>query len=183
MPASFSNATAILQMSFLNPLNSLGSSNFLKISTLHSTSVCCFTFLALDLLAISALAFAHALALVQGVQEVVWLQKGISREKNDSNNTYSKFWGTQSILKSTYLSHRLPPPTMDIPISLANSSHHWQASRVSFGRYQTCCLLVRGGRSMRFISLLEGVEGSKKIFAQFFRCCCSMAATWSALRR
>ena len=134
MPASFTNATAILQMSFLMPLNSLRSSNFLKISAFHSTSVCCFNFLALDLLAVSTLAFAHALsvlkglqaalALAQGAQEVVWLQKGISEERNNSNNTYSKFWGMQSILKSTHLSHRLPPPTTDIPISLANSSCH-----------------------------------------------------------
>jgi len=48
-------------------------------------SVCCFAFLTFDLLAVSALAFAHtfsmskglqaALALAQGAQEVAWLQK------------------------------------------------------------------------------------------------------------
>jgi len=66
-------------------LNSLRPSNFLEISAFYSASVCCFAFLTFDLLAISALAFAcafsmskglqAALALVQGAQEVVWLQK------------------------------------------------------------------------------------------------------------
>jgi len=54
-------------------------------------SICCFAFLALDLLAVSTLAFARALsvskglqaalALVQGAQEVAWLQKEISKKK------------------------------------------------------------------------------------------------------
>ena len=135
IPASFSKATAILWMSFLMLLNSLRLSNFLKISACHSTSVCYFTFLTLDLLAISALVFAcalsalkglqAALALAQGVQEVMWLQKEISRKGNNSNNTYSKVWGIHKIPKSVHLSHGLPPPTTDVPISLANSLRRW----------------------------------------------------------
>jgi len=55
-------------------------SSFHETSAFHSASVCCFAFLAFDLLAVSALAFAcalsvsknlqAALALVQGAQEV-----------------------------------------------------------------------------------------------------------------
>ena len=98
--------------------------------------------------------------------------------------THSKFWGMHRILKSAHLSHRLPPPTTNIPISLVNSLRRWQASRVSCGRYWTCCLLVRGRRSIRFISLSEGeVVGSKKVLVQFLQCCFSIAATWLALRQ
>ena len=192
IPASFSNTTVILCMSFLNSLNLLRSSNFLEISVLHSASVCCFNFLAFDLLAISALAFAcalstskglqAALALVQGAQKVAWLQKEISGKRNNSNDTYGKFWGMQSIPKSTHLLHRLPPPTTNTPISLANSSRRWQASGISFSRYWTYFLLVRDRRLIRFISSSGGVEGGKKVFTQFFQCCCSTAATWSASR-
>ena len=177
-------------MSFLMPLNSLRLSNFLKISAFYSASVYCFAFLTLDLLAVSTLAFAHALstskglqaalALVQGAQEVAWLQKEISGKENNSNNTYSKVWGIHKIPKSAHLSHRLPLPTTDVPIFLANSSRHWQASGVSCGRYQTHCLLVRGRRSIRFISSSEGGDkGGKKVFIQFLCCYCSMAAIWS----
>ena len=174
IPVSFSNATVILCMSFLNLLNSLRFSNFLEISVLHSASVCCFNFLAFDLLAISTLAFAcalsvskglqAALALAQGAQKVVRLQKEISKERNNLNDTYGKFWGMQSISKSAHLLHRLSPPTADTPISLVNSSWCWQASGVSFSRYWTCCLLVRGRRLIKFISSSGGVEGSKKVF-------------------
>ena len=100
------------------------------------------------------------------------------------NDTYGKVWGIHKIPKSAHLSHRLSPPTTDIPISLANSSCRWRDSRVSCGRYQTCCLLVRGRRSMRFISSLEGGdEDGRKVFIQFLRRCCSMAATRSASKR
>jgi len=85
IPASFSNATAILRTSFLNLLNSLRLSNFLEISAFHSVSIYYFNFLAFDLLAISILAFARALsaskglqatlALVQGAQEVALLRR------------------------------------------------------------------------------------------------------------
>jgi len=85
------------------------------------------------------------------------------------------------IPKSVHLSHGLPPLTTDVPISLANSSHHWQASRVSCGRYWIRCLLVKGGRSMRFISSSEGGdEGGRKVFIQFLCRCCSMAVMQSA---
>ena len=67
MPASFSNATAILQTSFLNLLSSLRSSNFLKISVFYSMSICCFAFLAFDLQTVSALAFAYALSALKGL--------------------------------------------------------------------------------------------------------------------
>jgi len=117
------------------PLNSLRPSNFLKISAFYSTSVCCFAFLALDLLAISALAFTctlsvskglqAALALAQRAQEVAWLQKEISGKGNNLNDTYSKVWGIHKISKSMYLTHGLPPLTTDIPISLTNSSRRW----------------------------------------------------------
>ena len=93
------------------------------------------------------------------------------------NNTYSKVWRIHKIPKSMHLSHGLSLLTTDIPISLANSSYRWQASRVSCGRYRICCLLVKGGRLMRFISLLEGEdEGSRKVFIQFLCHCCSMEA-------
>ena len=96
------------------------------------------------------------------------------------NNTYGKVWGIHKIPKSVHLSHGLPPPTTDILISLANSSHRWQASGVSCGRYRTRCLLVRGGRSIKFISSSEGGdEGGRKVFIQFLHRCCSMAATRS----
>ena len=143
MPASFSNATAILWMSFLNLLNSLRSSNFLEISTFYSASICCFAFLAFDLWTVSVLAFARvlstlkglqaALALAQGAHEVAWLQK-ISGGRKIQTNAYSKFWEIQNILKSMHLSHGLPPPTTDVPISFANSSYRWQASRVFLGK-------------------------------------------------
>ena len=83
IPASFSNATVIHHTSFLNLLNSLRPSNFLKISAFHSVSICCFDFLTFDLLAVFVLAFAYALlaskglqatlALAHGAHEVVWL--------------------------------------------------------------------------------------------------------------
>ena len=87
------------------------------------------------------------------------------------------------ILKSAHLSHELPPLTNGVPISLANSSRRWRTSGVSCGKYRTHCLLVRGRRSIRFISSSEGGDkGSKKVFIQFLCCCCSMAATQSASR-
>ena len=96
------------------------------------------------------------------------------------NDTYGKVWGIHKILKSMHLSHRLPPPTTDVPISLANSSCHWRASGVSCSRYRTCCLLVRGGRSIKFTSSSKGgEEGSRKAFIQFLRRCCSTAVTQS----
>jgi len=61
------------------PLNSLRLSNFLKISAFYSTSVCCFAFLALDLLAISALAFAHALSALKGLQAALALAQGAQK--------------------------------------------------------------------------------------------------------
>jgi len=73
MPANFSNATAILQTSFLNPLNLLRSSNFLEISAFYSVSICCFAFLAFDLQTISTLAFAHALSVLKGLQAALAL--------------------------------------------------------------------------------------------------------------
>jgi len=39
-------------------------------------SVCCFTFLAFDLLAISALAFAHTLSVSKGLQAALALAQG-----------------------------------------------------------------------------------------------------------
>jgi len=57
-------------------LNSLRLSNFLKISAFHSASVYCFAFLALDLLAISALAFARALSMSKGLQAALALVQG-----------------------------------------------------------------------------------------------------------
>ena len=83
IPASFSDATAILQISFLNPQSSLNSFNFLKTSAFYFMSICCFIFLTFDLQTASALAFVHALSaskglqvvlvLAQGAHEVVWL--------------------------------------------------------------------------------------------------------------
>ena len=65
----------------------------------------------------------------------------------------------------------LSPPITATPISFANSSHCWWASGVSLGKYQTHCLLVRGGRLIRFISLLEGgFERGKKVLDQFLQC-------------
>ena len=97
IPASFSDATTILWISFLNPWSSLNFSNFLKTSAFYFTSVCCFIFLAFDLQTISALAFAHALsvskglqtalALVQGAHEVAWLytQQMNKRKLNENS--------------------------------------------------------------------------------------------------
>ena len=93
-------------------------------------------------------------------------------------------WGIHKIPKSAHLSHGLPLPTTDISISLANSSRRWRASGVSYGRYWTRCLLVRGRRSIRFISSLEERDkGGRKAFIQFLCCCCSTAATQSASKR
>jgi len=39
-------------------------------------SVCCFAFLALDLLAVSALAFTHALSMLKGLQAALALAQG-----------------------------------------------------------------------------------------------------------
>jgi len=58
-------------------LNSLRPSNFLKISAFYSASVCYFAFLALDLLAISALAFARALSVSKGLQAALALAQGV----------------------------------------------------------------------------------------------------------
>ena len=153
MLASFSNATAILCTSFLKPCNSPKPSSFLKTSAFYSTSVCCFALLTCDLLAVSTLVFAWilsaskglqaALALAQGAQEVTWLWKEISEKGNNSKDTYGKAWGIHRIPKSTHLSHGFPPPTTDTPISLDNFLCLWRASGVSYGRYRTCCLLVR----------------------------------------
>ena len=100
------------------------------------------------------------------------------------NNTYGKVWGIHKIPKSAHLSHGLPPPTTDVPISLANSSRCWRASRFSCNRYQTHCLLVRGERLIKFISSSEGGdEGSRKVFNQFLCRCCSTPVTWSASKR
>jgi len=66
----------ILYTSFLNPLNSLRPSNFLEISAFHSVSICCFNFLAFDLLAVSTLAFAHALSALKGLQAALALAQG-----------------------------------------------------------------------------------------------------------
>jgi len=63
-------------MSFLNPHNSPKSSNFLETSAFHSASVCCFIFLAFDLLAVSALAFAHAFSASKGLQAALALAQG-----------------------------------------------------------------------------------------------------------
>ena len=133
IPANFSKATTILQMSFLNLCDSLRSSNFFNTSIFHSVSICCFVFLTLDLQTTSAQAFAHALsaskglqatlALAQGVHEVVWLWK-LAEKGEFKWNTYGKFWEIQSILKSAHLLHGFPPPTAVTPISLANSWHH-----------------------------------------------------------
>ena len=67
MLANFSNTTAILWISFLNPCNSLKSSNFLKTSAFYSASVCCFVFPALDLQTTSTLAFTCALSASKGL--------------------------------------------------------------------------------------------------------------------
>ena len=77
MPASFSNTTTILQISFLNPRNSLKSSNFLKTSAFHSVSVCYLVFLAFNLQTVSALALARA---VRGYSEVSQHTLQYSRE-------------------------------------------------------------------------------------------------------
>jgi len=58
------------------PLNSLRPSNFLEISAFYSASICCFAFLVLDLLAVSALAFAHALSASKGLQAALALAQG-----------------------------------------------------------------------------------------------------------
>jgi len=76
MPANLSNATAILRMSFLKPHNPPRPSSFLKTSAFHSTSVCCFAFLAFDLLVVSALAFACALSASKGLQAALALAQG-----------------------------------------------------------------------------------------------------------
>jgi len=76
MPASLSNATVILRTSFLKPCNSPKPSSFLKTSTFHSASVCCFTLLAFDLLADSALVFARALSASKGLQTALALAQG-----------------------------------------------------------------------------------------------------------
>jgi len=67
IPANLFSATAILCTSFLKPCSSPRPSSFLRTSVFHSASVCCFVFLAFDLLAASALAFAHALSASKGL--------------------------------------------------------------------------------------------------------------------
>jgi len=57
-------------------LNSLRPSNFPKISAFYSMSVYCFAFLALDLLATSALAFTRALSTSKGLQAALALAQG-----------------------------------------------------------------------------------------------------------
>jgi len=76
MPANFSNATAILQTSFLKPQSSLNSSSFLETSAFHSMSICCFIFLAWDLWIVSALVFARALSASKGLQAALALAQG-----------------------------------------------------------------------------------------------------------
>ena len=93
MPASFSKATTILRTSFLNPFNSPKPSSFRKTSAFHSASICCFAFLAFDLLVVSTLAFARALstskglqvalALAQGAQEVALLKEKVQLKKSN----------------------------------------------------------------------------------------------------
>jgi len=63
-------------MSFLNPLNSSKLSSFRKTSDFHSASICCFAFLALDLLVTSDLAFACALLASKGLQAALALAQG-----------------------------------------------------------------------------------------------------------
>ena len=75
--ANFSKATAILHMSFLNLLNSSKPSSLRKTSAFHSASVCCFTFLAFDLLAVSTLTFACALSASKGLQAALALAQGV----------------------------------------------------------------------------------------------------------
>jgi len=76
MPASFSNATAILRTSFLKPCNSPKLSSFLKTSAFYSASVCCFALLTFDLLAISILVFTWALSASKGLQAALALAQG-----------------------------------------------------------------------------------------------------------
>jgi len=63
-------------MFFLKPRNSPKPSSFLRTSAFHSASVCCLAFLAFDLLAVSALAFAHALSASKGLQAALALAQG-----------------------------------------------------------------------------------------------------------
>jgi len=63
-------------MSFLKPHNSPKLSSFLRTSAFHSVSVCCLVFLAFDLLAVSALAFARALSASKGLQAALALAQG-----------------------------------------------------------------------------------------------------------
>ena len=111
------------------------------------------------------------------------MTKKLSKGTKFKWKIYGKFWGIQSIPKSAHLSHGLSPPTAGTPISFANSSCHWHASGVSWGKYWIHCLLVRGGRSIKFMSSSEGGLEGKKVFVQFLRRCCSTAATWSAFNR
>ena len=83
-----------------------------------------------------------------------------------------------------HLSYRLPLLTAVTPISLANSWRCWQDSEVSWGKYRMCCLLVRGERSIKFISLSEGgFDGGKKVLVQFLHCCCFTVAMQSTSRQ
>jgi len=63
-------------MSFLKLRNSPKWSSFRNTSAFHSASVYCFAFLAFDLLAVSALAFACALSASKGLQAVLALAQG-----------------------------------------------------------------------------------------------------------
>ena len=76
IPASLSNAAAILRMSFLSPYNSSKLSSFCETSTFHSASICCFAFHTFDLLAISTLAFVRALSVSKGLQAALALVQG-----------------------------------------------------------------------------------------------------------
>jgi len=63
-------------MSFLSLYNLFKPSSFHKTSAFYSMSVCCFAFLAFDLLAVSALAFACALSVSKGLQAALALAQG-----------------------------------------------------------------------------------------------------------
>ena len=166
MPANFSNTTTILQISFLNPCNSLKSSNFFETSAFHFVSVCCFIFLAWDLRTASALVCVKRLtdSLSLGTESTgLHMTIKLSEGTKFKWKTYSKFWEIQSIPKSTHHLHGFPPLTADTPISFANSSYRWHASRVSWGKYRIHCLLVRDRSSIKFMSLSEGGLEGKNI--------------------
>jgi len=65
--SNFSNTTMILWISFLNPYNSLKSSNFLKTFVFHFVFICYFIFFVLDLWTASTLVFTCALLASKGL--------------------------------------------------------------------------------------------------------------------